>query len=85
MKNIQTILERINSLDSKLSNISSAVGVTTNEIIDRRELCKRLDVTEPTLCKWEKELKIPSFRIGNSIRYDWGEVVIYLKKQPHVA
>ena len=45
------------------------------EIIGREELCKRLNVTEPTVIRWEKKGKIPRLEIGTAIRYDWNRVV----------
>lgn len=45
------------------------------EIINRAELCKRLDITEPTVIRWEKKKKIPSFRLGSCVRYNWPNVI----------
>jgi hypothetical protein len=51
------------------------------EIIDREELCKRLAITEPTAIRWEKKGKIPCFRIGSSVRYNWLIVLATLEKK----
>lgn len=45
------------------------------EIIDRKELCKRLAITEPTIIRLEKKRKIPRLEIGTAIRYDYKSVV----------
>lgn len=45
------------------------------EIIGRDELCKRLDITEPTVIRLEKKGKIPRLEIGTAIRYDYNSVV----------
>lgn len=45
------------------------------EIIGRSELCKRLAITEPTSIRWEKKGKIPCFRIGSNVRYNWATVL----------
>lgn len=45
------------------------------EIIDRAELCKRLSITEPTAIRYERKGKIPSLRIGDSVRYNWPAVI----------
>lgn len=50
------------------------------EIINRDELCKRLDITEPTVIRWEKKGAIPCFRVGSSVRYNWTDVIEALKK-----
>lgn len=49
-------------------------------IIDRDELCKRLNIAEPTAIRWEKKGRIPSIRIGSSVRYNWISVVAALEK-----
>jgi hypothetical protein len=50
------------------------------EIIDRKELCHRLDITEPTVIRLEKKKKIPVMRLGSTIRYNWKAVVKQLEK-----
>jgi len=54
-------------------------GVPQIDIIDRAELCKRLNITEPTVIRWEKKGRIPSFRIGSSVRYNWQRVIDILE------
>lgn len=51
----------------------------SQEIIDRKELCKRLDLNEGTIIRYEKKGKIPKLSIGNSIRYNWPAVVVALE------
>jgi hypothetical protein len=55
------------------------------EIINREELCKRLDIAEPTAIRWEKKGKIPSFRIGSNVRYNWPKVIESLEGQRKAA
>lgn len=50
------------------------------EIIDRKELAKRLNITTPTIIRWEKKKKIPVMRVGSAIRYNWKAVVKSLEK-----
>ncbi|OLY91792.1 DNA binding domain-containing protein, excisionase family [Cnuella takakiae] len=45
------------------------------EIITREELCKRLAVSEPTVRLYEKRGKIPFFKLGGSVRYNWPRIV----------
>ena len=45
------------------------------EIICRSVLCERLAITVPTAIRWEKKGKIPCFRIGSSVRYNWQKVI----------
>lgn len=51
------------------------------EIISTEELCKRLDITEPTCIRWRKKGKIPFLSIGSSIRYEWNTVVKALENK----
>lgn len=51
------------------------------EVIDRKELCKRLKISEPTAIAWEKKKKIPSFKIGSAVRYRWDKVLERLEKK----
>jgi len=51
------------------------------EIIDRKELLKRLSITEPTAIRWAKRGIIPEIHIGSNIRYNWPAVVKALENQ----
>ena len=78
------IIEKIEGLESKIlstSNLSSFPVASPVEIIDRLELCKRLAITEPTAIRCEKKGKIPSFRIGSNVRYNWQKVLDSLENQ----
>jgi excisionase family DNA binding protein len=73
----ELILDRFDQLETRLLESGK---ITPPEIIDRAELCKRLDITEPTVIRWEKKGKIPCFRIGSACRYNWTTVVKALEK-----
>ena len=53
----------------------------TDEIISRDELCKRLDITEPTAIRMETKGKLPTLRVGSNVRYNWPDVIkaLYVK------
>jgi hypothetical protein len=51
------------------------------EIIDRAELRKRLEITEPTVIRWQRRGDIPFMLIGTCVRYNWPEVVKALEKR----
>jgi hypothetical protein len=53
---------------------------TSVEIIDRPELMKRLNISEPTAIRWGKIGRIPELRFGTNVRYDWSKVVASLNK-----
>lgn len=62
-----------------LHNTSKKETTPEAEIISRGELCNRLDITEPTAIRWEKKGKIPCFRIGSNVRYNWQSVINQLE------
>ncbi len=49
------------------------------EIIDRKELLRRLAITEPTAIRWGRRGTIPEIHIGSNIRYNWPAVVLALE------
>lgn len=51
------------------------------EIIDRAELCKRLNITPPTARLWESKGKLPVIKLGSNIRYNWTAVVEALERK----
>ena len=65
----------------KLSSINVIPLPLQPEIINRDELCRRLDITEPTAIRWEKKGKIPCFRVGSNVRYNWPVVVQTLENK----
>ena len=77
MDNPYNIIEqRLIAIENKIDSLSlPQVQKHVQEIISRTELCIRLNITEPTVIKWEKKNKIPYFRIGRRVRYDWHKVV----------
>lgn len=51
----------------------------TPEIIDRKELQKRLGISEPTAISLSKKKKIPVIKLGSSIRYNWPKVLVAIQ------
>jgi excisionase family DNA binding protein len=43
----------------------------SNELLDRKELAKRLKVDPRTVYNLEIRRVIPSVRVGNRVRYNW--------------
>ena len=79
MADIDIILARLDQLESKLSNLPIAAATARPEIINSEELCKRLDISEPTLIAWRKKRKIPFIQEDGIIRYNWPAVVAQLE------
>lgn len=50
-------------------------------LITRKELCKRLNLSTPTIMLWERKGLIPVIRIGESVRYNWPAVIEALENQ----
>ncbi|MCP4539844.1 MAG: helix-turn-helix domain-containing protein [Chloroflexi bacterium] len=51
------------------------------ELMRRKELAKKLAVSERTLSRLESD-GLPFFRVGNQMRYEWEEVEAWLKGRP---
>ena len=69
------ILEKLDGLESKIAVNTNTSTTPAAEIIGREELCKRLNITEPTVIRWEKKGVLPCFRIGSNVRYNWPKVI----------
>lgn len=67
-------------IDSRLTAPTNAIEKHDAEIIDTEELCKRLNITGPTVRKWRAKKKIPFIKVGDSIRFDFQDVLKALKK-----
>lgn len=79
----EQIQEQLTTIEGKINQIltSPTSEGSASEIIDRKELCKRLAITEPTAIRWEKKGKIPCFHIGSSVRYNWPAVIEALEQK----
>lgn len=53
-----------------------ATGMIPGELITKKELAKRLRISTR---KIELDPDWPSVRFGRTVRYDWGDVMAYLK------
>lgn len=73
------IIEKLEGLESKIVLNNAVPTSAPTEIIDRGELCKRLAITEPTAIRWERKGRLPSFRIGSNVRYNWKRVIEVLE------
>ena len=70
----EDILTQLGEIKETISVIRSA-PTSQIEIIDRKELLKRLAITEPTAIRWGKRGSIPEIHIGSNVRYNWHSVV----------
>ena len=73
------ILSRLDQIESKLPGSVANISSPPAEIVDTEELCKRLDITKPTLSAWRKKGKIPFLQIGSAIRFNWIAVLAALE------
>ena len=55
--------------------VNAIRGQDRVEIIDTKELCIRLNITEPTVIRWRKKGKIPFLQIGSAIRFNYYNVL----------
>jgi hypothetical protein len=49
--------------------------------INTQDLCKFLDITEPTVTRYRKKGLIPFFTIGSAIRFDLDKVIAALESK----
>jgi excisionase family DNA binding protein len=52
------------------------------ELITRKELGKRLGISQPTVLRLDREGRVKSFRVGGQVRYRWDEIFAELQKNP---
>lgn len=76
----EVIMTELQELKGMIQASGKGEGSPAPDIIDGQELCKRLDISEPTLIRWRQKGKIPFMRIGSSLRYNWPSVVSHLEK-----
>ena len=71
----QMICELMLKIDNLEKLITVPGEIKSNEIIDTKELCKRLNITEPTVIRWRKKGVVPFLNIGSSIRFNYEDVI----------
>ncbi len=76
----EIIVAELSELKEAVKNMPQAIAANPAEIIDTKELCIRLAISEPTAIKMRKK-KLPHFKLGNSVRYNWITVVQYLEEK----
>lgn len=59
--------------------VNAIQGHDLVEIIDTKELCIRLNITEPTVIRWRKKGKIPFLQIGSAVRFNYSNVISALE------
>lgn len=75
----EDILTELSKINQKLEQVT-APTITQIEIIDRKELMSRLNITEPTAIRWGRRGTIPELHIGSNVRYNWPKVIEALEK-----
>ncbi len=55
--------------------------VVETDLLTKRELAKKLRVTEKTLENWQNAGYIKKLTIGGTVRYSWPDVVASIKSQ----
>ena len=83
MADVDLILAAFNDLKELVLQNRNITPVVSAEIIDTKELCKRLDVSEPTIIRWRRQKKVPFIKIDGVIRYNWPEVVKSLESKSY--
>ncbi len=63
-------------MSDQADTTTPATGAIPGELITKKELAQRLRISTR---KIELDPLWPSVRFGRTVRYDWGEVMAYLK------
>lgn len=90
MKHEILFISDLDDLADKLSDIIiekilpmlQGIEIKTNEpdLITRKEACKLLGISSPTLNDWTKSGKINGYKISSRVRYKKSELLESLKK-----
>lgn len=70
----------IQRIITHLQKIYDASDNSPEKLLTREETAEMLSISLVTLWKWTKEDIIPSYRIGNKVRYKQSEILKSLKK-----
>lgn len=85
---IDQIIERLREVVreelSQASGTAANTGNSSEPPITTKELCKFLNITEPTAIRYRKLGKIPFFEIGSAIRYSKKEVMDALRNDTKI-
>jgi excisionase family DNA binding protein len=81
MADLDILLSRLDQLERAVKDISIPSPQAPDEIIDTKELCRRLAISEPTCIKMRQQKKIPSIKIGNSVRFNWPKVITAIEQK----
>ena len=49
-------------------------------LLDREQIAAKLGVTSRTIAEWDLQGRIPSIRIGRTVRYHAGDVIDWVRK-----
>lgn len=63
------LMSRLESIESKLENVSFETSDEMDEFLTRDEVCKILKVSKQTLFNWQNNGVLVGERIGTRIRY----------------
>ncbi len=76
------LVELSAKMDAVLSalNFSQEKEKTAEKFLSQKELCARLQITEPTAIRWCNAGKIPYLTIGGCKRFDLEKVIATLEK-----
>ncbi len=75
---VDDILNRLAHIEQLLTHVQPETNLKPPVSI--KDLCKFLNVTEPTIFRYRKKGLIPYFTIGSAIRFDLDKVLAALEK-----
>jgi excisionase family DNA binding protein len=63
------------ALVKSLEQFNLPVRESYEQPVTQAEICKYLNITEPTLIRWKKKGTIPFLKVGSRVLYEKGKVV----------
>lgn len=74
----ETLLQKLDSLESKISKLEDQSQNPSEKLLNREETAKILGISLVTLHSWVKQNILKAYRIGNKVRFKEHEVMASL-------
>ena len=75
------IAARLDTIEEAIRTTPGLQAAPIPEILDVDEVCKRLNISRPTLLSWKTKGKIPYIQVDKVLRFEWHSVVAALQKR----
>lgn len=80
LQQLETMISNAVNKGIALVNSQATPTENPNELLTRKEVCKLLQITLPTLHEWTKEGVVTGYHINTRVRYKKSEILDTLQK-----